>query len=409
MKVIFIGSDRNIFKEGSAARARMIEYGALFDELHLVVFTTRKFEILNPKSETNSKSKIQIGENVFAYPTRSWCRWLYPFDAYRISSSIIENCKLKIGNSRNDYVVSGQDPFEAGLAAFWVTRKTGLPAEASAQAGTKLHLQVHTDFLSPFFKRQSLLNVLRVRIAEKILPQADGIRVVSKRIKDSLLQTKNYKLKTNPTVLPIYVEKNSSANAAPYDFRRAHPDWTFVILSVGRLEPEKNFELAIQTLEIVCRKYPHTGLAVVGEGNAKNKLRMLADSLGLSKNVLFIDGWQKGLSAFYRGANIYLQTSNYEGFGLAAVEAAYTGLPAVMTDVGAAGWLFRAGENSKICPVGDEKCLAASVINLIEDNGLRGRLRNSLLADFGKELPQTKAEYLEKYKESIEGCLKNPG
>ena len=91
--------------------------------------------------------------------------------------------------------------------------------------------------------------------------------------------------------------------------------------------------------------------------------------------------------------------------GFSAIEAAYSGLPVVTTDVGAAGWIFRDGENSKIYPVGDEKALALSVINLIEDNQIRERIIANLKNNFGQELIQSKTEYLKKYKESIESCF----
>lgn len=403
MKVIFIGSDRSIFEEGSAARARMVEYGKLFDEIHIVIFVKNKFQAPNNKCQINSKSEIQIGENVWVYPTNSWCRWMYPFDAARIARGIIAKCRARIRSvgagfsplgirtpNAEGWVVSAQDPFESGLAAEWAARNND----------AKLHIQIHTDFLSPFFKKQSLLNRLRLLVADKVLPRADGIRVVSPRIKNSL--DSKFKIKDSKiTILPIFVDKEKFANVAPYDFKKDNPNWAFMILSVGRLEPEKNFWLAIKTLKIVCRKYPRTGLAIIGAGRERNKLERFADSLGLSKNVSFV-GEQKDLRLFYRGADIYLQTSNFEGFGMAAVEAGYAGLPVVMTDVGIAGWLLKDGKNSKICPVLDEKCLAVAITNLMEDNGLRERLRGELLADFGKELPGSKTDYLEKYKKSIE-------
>src|SRR3989344_7606147 len=97
MKVLMISTDRKIFEDGSAVRARMIEYGKLFDELHIVVFTKRNLNV-----------KIQISKNVFAYPTNSLSRFLYIFDAIKIGASIIKNCKLKIENC----VITTQDPFE---------------------------------------------------------------------------------------------------------------------------------------------------------------------------------------------------------------------------------------------------------------------------------------------------------
>ncbi|HEY9584333.1 MAG TPA: glycosyltransferase [Candidatus Paceibacterota bacterium] len=376
-KVIFIGSDRNIFKEGSVARSRMIEYGALFEELHIIIFNSgKKFK------------PAKIADNIFIYPTNSLNRWFYPFTGSRIIKNIIKK------RGGEGWVVSAQDPFESGLAGYWASQKTY----------AKLHIQVHTDFLSPFFKWQSLVNILRLWIASVVLQKADGVRVVSQRIRSSL-STFNFQLKTNPEVLPIFAEKNNYTDVSPYDFKKDRPDWTFVILTVGRIEPEKNFSLAVRGLNIIRQKYPNAGLVIVGEGSLKDNLKRSVNLLDLSKNVLFIDGWQENLAPFYKGADIYIQTSNYEGLGLSAIEAAYSGLPVVTTDVGAAGWIFRDGENSKIYPVGDEKALALSVINLIEDNQIRERIIANLKNNFGQELIQSKTEYLKKYKESIESCF----
>ncbi len=380
MKVIFIGSDRNIFNESSAVSARMVDYGELFEELHIIVFTKQNSKFHN----------LQLAKNVWVYPTLSWCRWMYPFDASKIAKSITHN-------NGSDFVISAQDPFEAGLSAKRATEKTG----------AKLHIQIHTDFLSPFFKKQSLLNRLRLLISRKVLPNADGIRVVSERIKNSLLSDQNYKLKVSLVVLPIYVERKNYEKATPFDFRHDHPDWNFVIFSAGRLEKEKNFALAIKTLKIVCQKYPKVGLVIAGKGTGKTKLSTLTEMHGLSKNVSIISAEDKDIPGFYKGVDIYLQTSNFEGFGMAVTEAAYAGTPVVMTDVGVAGWLLKDGDNAEICPIGDAKCLASAITHLIEDNGLRERLRGVLFGGFGKELPQSREEYLQKFKESIENCLKN--
>src|SRR6185436_5341871 len=94
------------------------------------------------------------------------------------------------------WTISAQDPFESGLAAYRIAKQTG----------TKLHLQVHTDLESPYFRKHSLLNRMRVILAHYLLPKADGIRVVSSRIKDSLLSTLHFPLSTSLCVLPVFVD-----------------------------------------------------------------------------------------------------------------------------------------------------------------------------------------------------------
>src|SRR3989338_8382597 len=98
MKVLSIGSDRKLFEEGSAVRARVAEYASLFEKLHIIVFNTGVF------------AKTQIAPNAWLYPTNSWNMWFYVWGAVRVGSSIIRNWKLEIRNC----VITSQDPFECG-------------------------------------------------------------------------------------------------------------------------------------------------------------------------------------------------------------------------------------------------------------------------------------------------------
>jgi hypothetical protein len=102
-KVIFVGSDRKILDENSSVRNRIKEYGALFDELHIVLFTLRNSAVVR---------KLKISENVFVYPTNSFSRGLYPFSGARLIRNIIKE------NGGDDWIISAQDPFEAGLSGF---------------------------------------------------------------------------------------------------------------------------------------------------------------------------------------------------------------------------------------------------------------------------------------------------
>ena len=94
MIILSIGTDKKTFEQGSAVRSRMAEYGTLFDELHIIIFTLKKHGF---KAE-------KISENVWIYPTDSWSRLFYPFSACRLFRK-----KL---SALNIDVVTAQDPFE---------------------------------------------------------------------------------------------------------------------------------------------------------------------------------------------------------------------------------------------------------------------------------------------------------
>ncbi len=371
-KVIFIGNDRKILEENSSVRNRIKEYGALFDELHIVLFTLRNSAVVR---------KLKISENIFVYPTNSFSRWLYPICGARLIRKIIKE------NGGDDWIISAQDPFEAGLS--------GVLGRFFNKA--KLHIQIHTDFMSPFFMRQSFLNRLRIFISKCVLPKADGIRVVSERIANSL---NKFKLKCTPYILPIWHDFDHD-NQEKFDFKKKHKDWSFVIISVSRLESEKNVELSLKVLKDVLSKYPKTGLVILGSGTEEERLKLMSKEIGVEENVDFL-GWQNNVRPYLLGADLFLQTSNFEGFGVSSIEASYANLPVVSTDVGASGWIFKDGVSAMICKVGDNKCLSSKIIEIIEKEDIKKSLIYGAKMAISHNLSDDKSDYLQKFKESLE-------
>jgi len=160
MYVLMISTDRKIFEETSAVRARMAEYASLFEKLEIVVFAQ--------KSE--GFSIVQIAPNCRIYSTNSLTPLFYIWDALKQGRKILK------GEIPAGWVITCQDPFETGLVGWWLTREFCI----------KLNLQVHTDVFNPFFITESIKNRIRAWLAKKLLPKADSIRVVSERIKKSI-------------------------------------------------------------------------------------------------------------------------------------------------------------------------------------------------------------------------------
>src|SRR3989344_8933728 len=319
MKILMISTDRNILERDSAVRQRVVEYGKLVDELNIVIFNS---------STRVASSKYQVerilGTNVTLYPTNSRNRWFYIFDAVHIGRRVIGNWKLEIGNSsnKNEILVTCQDPFETGLVGWCIARKTG----------AKLQMQIHTDFLSKYFVRESFLNRVRVCLAKFLLPKADGVRVVSERISQSL-KTKNYKLKTEPIVLPVFVDIKEFEDKTPsFDLHQKYPQLNFIILMVCRLEKEKNVSLVIEAMSEIVKNNHKVGLVIVGDGSLLKSLQFTVNSLQLGNNVIF-EGWQKDLFSYYKTVDLFLFTSNYEGYGMSLIEASASGCPILTTDV----------------------------------------------------------------------------
>jgi len=383
IKLISISSDRNIFKEGSAVRARQVEYASLFDEMHIVIFA--KYGSF-PK-------KVQIAPNAWVYSTNSISKFLYVRNAQKIAAGAIVQNKC----SAEDSVITAQDPFETGLVGLRLKGKFKLP----------IHVQIHTDFLNPYFAKQSFLNRLRVRIAKKVLPQADAVRVVSQRIMNSLSAIS---LKTGvvPTVLPIFVDIKKIEDTPisdGLDLRKKYPQFNFIVLVASRLTPEKNISFAITAFSRVSAVYPKIGLVIVGEGEEKKKLQSLAKSLNIENKVVF-EPWQNDLTSFYKTAHLFLLTSNFEGYGLTLVEAIASGCPVVSTDVGVAPEILKSDTESYVCPVGDVDCFFTKMTALVGNPGLRERYVYDASARLEQLLVLYKKDYFDQYQKNIESALK---
>lgn len=101
-----------------------------------------------------------------------------------------------------------------------------------------------------------------------------------------------------------------------------------IILSVGRLDPQKDHKTLISAFSALAKEYSTWDLYIFGEGNLLEELQNQVDSYGLQDRV-FLPGATRDISAEYQKAQIFALPSRYESFGLATAEAMAHGLPVV--------------------------------------------------------------------------------
>lgn len=147
------------------------------------------------------------------------------------------------------------------------------------------------------------------------------------------------------------------------------------IVSVGRLDANKNHEMMIRAFAVLAEKYPEYTLTVYGEGELREALQKLIVSLHL-ENRVFLPGVIPDVADKIEKAALFLLTSYSEGVSNALIEAMALGLPVIATDVPSGGTqeLIRHGENGWIIPAGDEKALEKAVDALLSDSGLAEKL-----------------------------------
>ncbi|MBV9099253.1 MAG: glycosyltransferase family 4 protein, partial [Frankiaceae bacterium] len=157
-----------------------------------------------------------------------------------------------------------------------------------------------------------------------------------------------------------------------------------VLIGVGRLDPAKGFDIAIDVLADVRRSHPNARLAVVGGDDPSHpgvgeELVRRAAAAGLGGAVRLLGGRPDAVS-LVAGADVLLVTSRAvdrrgtgrEGFGLVAAEAVVVGTPVVGFADGATPEVV--GNAGLLVAPGDVAALADRVRQVLDDAGVRARL-----------------------------------
>lgn len=143
-----------------------------------------------------------------------------------------------------------------------------------------------------------------------------------------------------------------------------------VLLFVGRIQPLKGLDVAVQALAQLQAK--NAQLIVVGgasgsEGNEElEKVMQLARSLGVDNNIRFVEPQAHHmLSTYYRAADVVVVPSRSESFGLVALEAAACGIPVVASAVGGLLTIIDDGETGYLVPRRDPALFAGHIDELL--------------------------------------------
>jgi glycosyltransferase involved in cell wall biosynthesis len=132
------------------------------------------------------------------------------------------------------------------------------------------------------------------------------------------------------------------------------------LLTVGTLKNEKNQALLIAAFAKLIEDVDAC-LMILGEGELRPVLESLVNKLGVGNRVA-MPGFVDDPAPFYRSANLFVLSSNYEGFGNVIVEALACGTPVVSTDCpGGPGEIVDGGRYGMLCPVGNQDALTQAM------------------------------------------------
>jgi glycosyltransferase involved in cell wall biosynthesis len=147
-----------------------------------------------------------------------------------------------------------------------------------------------------------------------------------------------------------------------------------IVLAVGRLVPQKGFDLLIKAFHLVVQRHTGWSLTIVGCGPQEAELKRLAAEL-LPEGTVAFRGAVKDPERYYRTAGLVVVPSRFEGFPNALVEAMACGCAVIAADCpGGISDIVRHEIDGLLIPPEDIQALAREMNRLIGDEGERTRL-----------------------------------
>ncbi len=140
------------------------------------------------------------------------------------------------------------------------------------------------------------------------------------------------------------------------------------VVTVGRLEPQKNHALLLRAFCGFVEFYPDYRLVLYGKGYLEKELKALAKELQIEEKVFFA-GFAENVKEKIQNAAMFVLSSDYEGVSNSLMEAMALGLPVISTDcpIGGSAMLIEDKVNGLLIPVGDEKALTDAMKYMAED------------------------------------------
>ena len=199
------------------------------------------------------------------------------------------------------------------------------------------------------------------------LSAADAIVAVSAGVADDVsAQTGIPRERIRVIYNPAITSTVHAGAESPLDHPWFQPGEPPVVLSVGRLDKQKDYPMLVRAFELVRRRRP-ARLLILGEGPDRTRIEQTVAEVGMGADVS-LPGSESNPYRFMSRASVFAFSSQWEGFGVALVEALALGLPVVSTDCphGPAEILCN-GKFGALVPPGDHVAMSDAILAAIDN------------------------------------------
>lgn len=285
----------------------------------------------------------------------------------------------KVPDGKWDAIFAYQQGFPTYLVAekFNVSKKFAWVNADIFTAG--YNTKFNTKFYQKFTKIVPVSSILKDLMLEKMSDFKDKYSVVY----DIL----------NPNVIrELSIEQVYTLRTEPKEY---------VIVTVGRLVPPKGYDIAVKAASILKQQGVKFHWYFVGEGLERTNIERWKKELGVDEEVVLL-GLQTNPYTYMAQADIYVQTSKFEGFGMTIGEAKILEKPIVSTNFDVVYNQLAHEQNGLIAEMTGES-VAENIVRLIEDC----ELRNSIISTVKAEKNTTYISEVVKVEQLIDSIYEN--
>ncbi len=178
---------------------------------------------------------------------------------------------------------------------------------------------------------------------------SDQIIAISKKSENSLKKLVLFKNKVH-LILNPYLKKI-------YKIKKRKKNKYFYILSVGRITKQKNFDLLIDCIANLSKRYKNIRLTIIGNGDQYDLIKNKTSNY----NFINLIKWKKNLKKFFLKSDLFILPSFYEGLPNTLIDAVNYEVPSIATDVSGVKDILINGKGGLIVPNNDQEKLENNI------------------------------------------------
>jgi glycosyltransferase involved in cell wall biosynthesis len=346
LNILSIGYTRDLWKKSgktvNETHSRLVNYSYHLEQYHIIA---------NSYQGDSLKSTIQLTDNLFAYATGGYT----PIDSWMRAIYIAQNISKKV---RID-LIQAQDPMFTGTAAFILGKLLSVPVNICVYGANPF---------DEYWISESFLHRYSSGIVRTVLRKVDGIQVDGQKTKSRLIQEgiSADRISVKP-MIPSNLDQfiQAKPNIEMRNRLTKQGKYTFLVLFVGRIAPQKNLKMLLDVAAVIKDQEPEVRFVCVGDGPLRKQLSQTSSRRGLSELII----WEGAKSSsevieYMATCDLFVLPSLYEGFARVLMEAAAAGKPIVTTDVSGADEAVSNNENGYIVPVGSSTSFTNAILQI---------------------------------------------